>query len=319
MSSFRLSDFSINHFDGLPDELLAEIFSHCTHEPRALTPASAIPHAAQRQLRTLSVITSVCSRWRNSAVGTSMLWTWIVVTSQILEKSDVGRSIIEAFIGRSRNRLIQIALFPPLDITSGPDAFMRVYEALIPQLHRCSSFWCFQLGNALTPLIFPLYGPMPRLTDLVLMGDVDISPVTVFTEPSSLTELRDATITGVPIAPIPNNPIEWLTLSINETSPTWTLPLIASSVKAINLVLKDGDMLGDFPNTHVSLPNLKILHQNQFTVSPFLNAPAMDELHWTSCWLGAHRLGREAMFPHSCLSPSSTCTALSHTTGSIPH
>ncbi|KAF8312949.1 hypothetical protein DL93DRAFT_1211537 [Clavulina sp. PMI_390] len=299
-SLLRAAEPSIKCFDKLPDELLVEIFGYCTDKLSIRTKTFA--EDALEQLQTLVLVTSVSSRWRNIAIDTSRLWTSIVIIDHVFRKpADMGRSIVEAFLERSRNRSIDIYLGPPLDTEPFQDEFMAAYVPLIPHLDRCSSFYCFQLGNNTAPLILPLVGPMPRLTTLFLVGEaptLDIALVPAFTEPSSLTLLRNATIIGIPIQPIPDNKIELLNLALNETLPTWTLPLIESSKNITSLCLMEGDMLGDIPETRVLLPKLKVLHQTQFTVAPYFDAPALDEFHWTSCFLGAEAtFGNISSFP----------------------
>ncbi|KAF8312943.1 hypothetical protein DL93DRAFT_2228756 [Clavulina sp. PMI_390] len=293
---FRLAEISsIRPFDGLPDESLAEIFEHCTYVQRVKM--HTFPSIAQKQLRTLLAISSVSSRWRNVAIGASQLWTWIAIVAQVFRKGEVGRHIIEAFLERSKDRSIWVDLFLPIGNVFPPDAFLEAYEPITHHLHRCSAFCCYQLSNSTISLLFPLAGPMQRLVTLFLMGDVTLPSVTLFADPSSLTELRNLTIIGVPVAPIPDNSIEQLRISVHYPLPAWALPLVASSTKATSLALRDDDVLGDVPSTRVILPNLKILYHNQSNLSPYLDAPELEELHWTSCQLHGQQAHTPSQVP----------------------
>ncbi|KAF8310699.1 hypothetical protein DL93DRAFT_1583588 [Clavulina sp. PMI_390] len=290
----------INFFDYLPDELLVEIFELGAHTTPTHSPR--FPVIAQQQLKTLLVLTSVSARWRNITIGIAQLWTWIVVTELTVNKGpDVGRSMITAFLERSRNRPIDIYLAPAIEGTSPPEDFLHVYEPIIFHLERCSTLHCYQLGSSITPLIFPLPGPMPRLKTLMLMGKAPKlarRPVQVFAQPESLTALADVTVVGIPIKPIPKNSFDKLVVALNGSLPTWTLPLVKSSENLTSLRLWEGGMLGEVPDTRIFLPKLKVLHQTQFSVSPFLDAPALDELHWESCWLGTPPMyGHVSSFP----------------------
>ncbi|KAF8312937.1 hypothetical protein DL93DRAFT_1211267 [Clavulina sp. PMI_390] len=294
------SSYSYAHLtDKLPDELLAEIFEHYVHvSPFTL---HTLPIAGMQQLHSLLTLTSVSSRWRNAAIGASILWKWIVIAAHVVDRgADIGRSIIEAFLIRSRNRPISIFLSPPLDNFTNHEVFMQVYELVIPHLWRCDGFGCNQLGNAITPLLFPLIGPMPRLNALVLLGDTtifDLSPITVFTEPSSLGALRSVMIIGVPIAPILDNSIDFLSINLKNTSPTWVMPLIASSTTITLLGLTSPNMLGNPPPARIALPALKTLHHQYYTVSPFFEVPLLEELHWSCASFTATPSDGDVNFP----------------------
>ncbi|KAF8315110.1 hypothetical protein DL93DRAFT_921739 [Clavulina sp. PMI_390] len=181
-------------FDGLPDELLADIIYYLAYFRPVFTPSFASD--ASKQLKLLLVATSVSSRWRCVAIGTSELWTWIVIVDHVLRRGvDVGRSIIRAFLERSSNRSIDIFLTPPSDETpSDSDPFMQLYELVIPHLHRCSSFCCSSLGNGVADRILPLKGHMPKLSKLILIYNLKRGLTTAFEEPLSPPALRTVTI-----------------------------------------------------------------------------------------------------------------------------
>ncbi|KAF8312928.1 hypothetical protein DL93DRAFT_2228746 [Clavulina sp. PMI_390] len=257
---------------------------------------------AREQLKSLAVITSMCSYWRNVAIATPKLWTCIVITASIVKKGvEVGRSIISTFIRRSKTASIDIYICPPPDVLSFHKQFMAVYEPVIPHLQRCLSFCCDMLGNKSATLLFPLAGPMPRLSTLVLTGDSDINfsrpPITIFAQPSSLTALRVVTIFSVPIAPIPANMINHLTLTIKNTSHRWSGPLIASCTQITSLRLIGRENFQTFAPSHIALPKLKVLHHSYSPISPSLHAPALEEIHWTSASLSVSPSYGDACFP----------------------
>ncbi|KAF8312945.1 hypothetical protein DL93DRAFT_2081619 [Clavulina sp. PMI_390] len=283
-------------FDRLPDELLAEIIHHSTHI--SPFPSRSAPEDGLKQLKLLLDATSISSRWRSVAISTPQLWSWIVIADHTFHRgTDVGRSVVEAFIERSKNASIDIYLAIPL---FDEPSFMRVYGPVIPHLRRCSSFSCFRLRNEIVDQILPLHGDMPRLSTVRLVGDVDGPPKAAFTKPSSLTALRNMIILGVPMLPIHPNSIDQLTIGLSESLPMWALPFIASSTNVTRLKLEvwEDDMLGEVPSTRIHLPRLKVLQQAHCTIAPFLDAPALDEFHWLACWLGVKPVdGHTSSFP----------------------
>ncbi|KAF8312953.1 hypothetical protein DL93DRAFT_2098004 [Clavulina sp. PMI_390] len=291
----------MNVIDGLPDELLAEIFEHYTYVSESTLDdfdATGLQH-----LKLLLTVTSTSSRWRNIAVGTSKLWTWIVIAAYHFERGvDIGRSIIQTFLMRSGTRAICLLLSPPLDTEDTHESFMQVYELVIPHLPRCEGFCFHRVGLVISSLIFPLPGPMPRLDILVLLGDTAAffnshTSMTVFNEPSSLTALRDVMIIGFPMAPIPGNPIDDLSIGLENIPDMWTMPFIASSTKITTLSLLSANVLGKAPPSPVTLPNLKILDHSYNTVAPFFDAPLLEELHWSLASLDISPTDGDVYFP----------------------
>ncbi|KAF8312946.1 hypothetical protein DL93DRAFT_1211507 [Clavulina sp. PMI_390] len=144
---------------------------------------------------------------------------------------------------------------------------------------------------------------MPRLSAIYLTGSIDESPTRVFEEPSSLSALWDVTIAGVPTLPVPNNPAQKISLSVAGGGDFWTLPFIKTSTNVTILQLLDGDAVNVIPSKRILLPNLKVLYQTELTISPFLEAPALEELYWIYCWLGVEP-------NYSCVSSFPTITKL---------
>lgn len=81
----------------LPTELLSEIFV-IEHTSTLL---ARLPHFNTLPcLAFLSAATSTCSRWRNVAVGTPQLWSWITYSTELRhKKAAVCR--VETFLKRS--------------------------------------------------------------------------------------------------------------------------------------------------------------------------------------------------------------------------
>ncbi|KAF8312947.1 hypothetical protein DL93DRAFT_1211527 [Clavulina sp. PMI_390] len=276
------SDSPAGVFDKLPDELLAEIFEHYTCVSSTPDPGSI--EDGENQLDLLLITTSVSSRWRSVAIGASQLWTWIVIGDPLLDRGvHIGRSMMEAFIERSKNQSLFLYLVLPLeDALSRSAIFMQIFEPVVPHLHRCLSLYCFRIINNNVSRILPLRGPMPRLSKIILAGKVTIPPMAAFTNPSSLTALRDVKIVGVPTLPIPENGIDRLVLAIGDGHPTWTLPFVASSTKIASLELWDRDQVDESPIKRIYLPDLKFLRHKYTCVEQFLDAPLVEELQVNS-------------------------------------
>ncbi|KAF8312948.1 hypothetical protein DL93DRAFT_1211529 [Clavulina sp. PMI_390] len=170
---------------------------------------------------------------------------------------------------------------------SSSETFMQVYKPVIPHLHRCYSFWCFQPGDEIAKRIFPLPGNLSRLSEIYLEGYTEADPITIFAGPSSLSSLREMTINGLRALPMHNNPVENLVLG-SRGRDMWAIPFLASSTKVTSLKLNTNifDIFDEDPSMDVFLPNLRVFHHPSGSLIPFLDAPVLDELHWVDCWLG---------------------------------
>ena len=106
---FRISNSSsVTLFYRLPDEVVEEIFQHVAHKhPIAM---SELDKYTREHLKSLALITSVCSYWREVAISTPKLWTCIIITAFLVKKGvKFGRSVTSTFIKRSKNAAMRIA------------------------------------------------------------------------------------------------------------------------------------------------------------------------------------------------------------------
>ncbi|KAF8312938.1 hypothetical protein DL93DRAFT_2081611 [Clavulina sp. PMI_390] len=216
-----------------------------------------------QRLGLLLDITSICSRWRQIAIQSPILWTTIAIVPDLVTQSvEVGRAIVEAYIERSKNASLEIYLYLADALAdSWRYKFPQVFKALKPHLSRCSTLrveWSeSRMNSRLLPRVFPLQG-MPRLKRLrVAAQTTNPTPLTIFAEslpPPNLTSLE---IAGLAIAPSDCDSIHDLTIS------------------------DDARSFGDAnPITKIRLPQLVYLSQSGFSADKFLEMPSLEHLSW---------------------------------------
>ncbi|KAH7890253.1 hypothetical protein F5I97DRAFT_3386 [Phlebopus sp. FC_14] len=142
-----------NPINWLPSELLIQIFLAHTEDDSAEI-ATGLPYNPAPIL-----ISQVCRKWRDIALSTSRLWSFISYTS-----SEWRASPLKTFLQRSGNSLITFNFLPPLSQVGDQDATAlatKEYEtarniviALTPQLARFRSI-TFECGSAksVTPIL----------------------------------------------------------------------------------------------------------------------------------------------------------------------
>lgn len=145
----------------LPIELLIEIF------------AAGFPHMREgdpwpARFYHLRDITSVCSFWREIAIGTPTLWTMIRF-HQFQRLPEAGFQLwydrIETFLERSCEASLDISLmFLILDEASA-EYITRVMDVLSPHMHRARTFNIFAHRSNEYDIrrVFPLKGDLGRL------------------------------------------------------------------------------------------------------------------------------------------------------------
>ena len=125
---------SLVSISSLPDELLVEIFTVGSRVP--IDPNN--PHA-----RFEILISHVCHMWRNTALGTPMLWTRV---HRAMCQKEIGS--IAAYLERSKDMPIDLAIE-----IAGDDQVWAVeeaeyeddselapmYQLLQPHIHRCEA------------------------------------------------------------------------------------------------------------------------------------------------------------------------------------
>ncbi|KII92535.1 hypothetical protein PLICRDRAFT_37302 [Plicaturopsis crispa FD-325 SS-3] len=150
----------------LPDELLAEIFSH------------GEPAYTQRGLPSQVTVSHVSQHWRQVAIGTPMLWTRICIVGhqpvEYVRYYPLG--LLDVHLDRSRSCLLHIRC----DIDS--DAFFR---KIIAHAHRWSSFAIahrYAYSDMLSRLLRQLIDlRAPNLRHLAIEGVPSALPTAIFT------------------------------------------------------------------------------------------------------------------------------------------
>ncbi|KAG1786554.1 uncharacterized protein HD556DRAFT_1414788 [Suillus plorans] len=124
----------------LPTEVLSHIFVHCLPEDKYLSPASKLAPV---------LLTRICRRWREIAVGTPSLWDRLGVPYDLRRKRELP-FCLDIWLKRSRGRLLSLALtccFSSITI--------ELRRLLQPYIHRISSFsiCCRVISDKFDPLL----------------------------------------------------------------------------------------------------------------------------------------------------------------------
>lgn len=165
---------TINSF---PTELLENIFESGVRIPIAVEEHyPRLPLFSKRPHFPLfaATLSQVCVRWRNIALDTPFLWTFIHVTRSLEAhrrlQSDIGSSLDWVFMYIERSASLPLHL--TIDATRVPVS--KVVDLLSPCSSRWSSFILLvsHVGNL--PPILPLlvHANIPRLSYLSIMSDI---------------------------------------------------------------------------------------------------------------------------------------------------
>ncbi|KAG2057470.1 hypothetical protein BDR06DRAFT_1005105 [Suillus hirtellus] len=84
----------------LPTEVLSQVFVHCLPEDKYLSPVSKLAPV---------LLTRICRRWREVAVGTPSLWDRLDVPYDLTRKRELP-FCLDIWLKRSRGRLLSLAL-----------------------------------------------------------------------------------------------------------------------------------------------------------------------------------------------------------------
>ena len=179
----------------LPMELLSEIF-HIGLDKYDLDDYHAIKYP--------SAISSICSNWRDTALGTPSLWRCIIYRDDEhyhdqnphlkTESPTIPRHTIDhliAYLSRSKSRSIHLHL----RFGASPLRIQAMKSILYPPLSRCLSIWLRFASKSNMGDFFPLPGNLCLLTEFNCSGERDWSyfgrsrcaPLPIFAEPESVS------------------------------------------------------------------------------------------------------------------------------------
>lgn len=172
--------------DNLPIELLSEIFLF-GHQ-RYLPPDP-------RAIKLLGAIVSTCRTWRNTALGTSLLWTNIVYIDYAARArpfSPMPQCIMDrlnAYLMRSKSRSILVHLL----VGYCPAKLAYLRDIIHPHLSRCHTINLRFYSRDLASEFLPLPGSMSQMTafglELLDQGGAEQQPP-IFAESDGGVHLR---------------------------------------------------------------------------------------------------------------------------------
>ncbi|KAK6978202.1 hypothetical protein R3P38DRAFT_2747161 [Favolaschia claudopus] len=169
----------------LPPEILSHIFAQ--HDlastpilDNAQPPQPPLPTAFLRLAHgPLMVVSQVCARWHDIAIGTPTLWESVDLESILWETSDRVTAkmmgILEEVLERGRNSSLFIAIRAP----GGTHLHIPSLELLAKHAERWKWISIAGLSLDLTGLS-AARGNMPRLTSLSLYGDFSANSISTF-------------------------------------------------------------------------------------------------------------------------------------------
>ncbi|KAG0697944.1 hypothetical protein DFH29DRAFT_128074 [Suillus ampliporus] len=132
-----------------PSELLSHIFVHCLPETEHLLPASKLAPM---------LLTGICRRWREVAVGMSRLWCGVIVD---VDDEDWQQAVFcyDSWLKRSRDRPLSLALRCFENDATNLRSLLQPYMNQISSLH-------IVFVDPLTPEI--LLNDLPALQELTI-------------------------------------------------------------------------------------------------------------------------------------------------------
>ena len=172
----------------LPVELLSDIF-HIGLQEYGLDDHHAIKY--------LCAITSTCSAWRDTALGTPLLWQRIIYKEPAIPKPN-GRTIprhtkdrLQAFLSRSKD----CNLLLHLDLCASTLRAPAIKKIVYPHLARCLAISLSFNAESDIKGFLPLPGDLCRLTEFTCIShSADLySQPRIFVEPQRVT-LRKLTL-----------------------------------------------------------------------------------------------------------------------------
>lgn len=137
----------------LPAELLAEVFF--------LLGRSNGTSLRERTMQ-LTLISSVCSIWRETALCTATLWTSITYRYPRQQATSVAISRVTAYLERSKNASIDVSI---VFAAEDPEA-SQIWGIFLPHLDRCRSLEILCSTKAVARQLLPLPGRLSRLKRL---------------------------------------------------------------------------------------------------------------------------------------------------------
>ncbi|KAG1860423.1 hypothetical protein C8R48DRAFT_245273 [Suillus tomentosus] len=139
ISSITLHKRLISPIWHLPTEVLSHIFVHCLPEDKYLSPASKLAPV---------LLTRICRRWREVAVGTPSLWDRLDVPYDVKRQRELP-FCLDVWLKRSRGRLLSLALTCCFSST-----LIELRRLLQPYINQISSFsiCCRVISHKFDPL-----------------------------------------------------------------------------------------------------------------------------------------------------------------------
>ncbi|KAG2123476.1 hypothetical protein DEU56DRAFT_829653 [Suillus clintonianus] len=150
IQSMNLHRGLISSLCRLPSELLSHIFVHCLPETELLLPSSKSAPL---------LLTKICRRWREVAVGMPSLWCGLIVD---VDNEDRQRAAFcyDAWLKRSRDRPLSLAL------KCFQNDATNLRSLLHPYMKQISSLHIIIFVNSFTPDL--LLNDLPALQDLTI-------------------------------------------------------------------------------------------------------------------------------------------------------
>ncbi|KAF9506717.1 hypothetical protein BS47DRAFT_384354 [Hydnum rufescens UP504] len=165
-----------------------------------------------RRLKFLLIVSAVSGGWRNVALDTAPLWSFIMYQTRISRAADVlEMKTLKEFISRSKDAVIDLTIV--LDDARPFSIEPKIYSAMdkrrlefspklreiLEQSHRCRSLMLLASDAGIAEAFFPLPPHLPALTDLTVHTNRDFDdpcdPVLSLFPKGMVCQLRAMTIT----------------------------------------------------------------------------------------------------------------------------
>jgi hypothetical protein len=232
----------------LPNEIVSDIFIHFLPAYPLCPPLTG--------LLSPTLLTHICRRWREIALGTPALWSTISTSYHDGIPLKQKAHILDLWLKSSRFRPLSLRINNEIGVAA-------ILAAMVP--HR--SRWEY-LDLYLSPFHLPIIdGPMPLLQHLRLT--LSENPATDVLAFRDVSLLRSVILNGLSLHVIlPWGQLTSLTLAIVD--PRDCFPILQQTSNLVRCVLKLEAMYGgnDQPGPDITLPYLESLSIDQYGAIP---------------------------------------------------
>ena len=222
----------------LPPEMLAEVFLHVVANYHC-EPGRLVHNAAMFSYKWIT-ITHVCRAWRDIALNTPRLWSYLVLASP---------EMTEMVLARSK----MAPLCVTATILSASDWRFKLLETIMQNSRRIKDVYVVGSARVLRSLVAKWSGPADLLESIFLTESRVYDPMAIFPSGHLTSDVLPKLFAS-------HTP-KLRHLEIDRTVITWDNPLLCSSLTTLRISCRRENLQrnGTFPQFLAALENMPLL------------------------------------------------------------